>query len=273
MADFPTSTNDSSASKDPSKGNKKNVLNTHVYNIPSKPEIDLGTKIRFGQGVAAFTIGKAKGALRFDGRSEYNAQAEGEKLQANWKKEGKTDAQIANDPSASGEIPDHQRSRWFSGVKVIDSLTMAFPDFTTDKGEFFPGQSINIQNVMMNISQKKNIVKTAIAGAEGRVKQYISLDDYDIDFFGKIVGYDNGDGQGGSFVPGERPEIAIRNFVNFMTAPTAVEVGCDFLELANITNGVIDNFKLTQEVGKLDNQSFKFRLLSDKPFEIIIEDV
>lgn len=275
MAIFPASTNSKDSTPvDPRSFGKRNVLNTHsAFNIPSRPELDTGTIIRFGQAATAFAVGKLKGKSLFEGRGEEVEAQDGEKYKENWKKGGKEDYQVANSPYATVELPEHQNSRWFSGVKVIDSLTMSFPDFTTDKGVFYPGQTLNIQNVMMSITQKKNIVKTPIAGSDGRVKQYISLDDYDIELYGKIIGYDGGDGQGGGFVPGERPDVAIRNFVNFMEAPTAVDISCDILELANITEGVIDNFKLVQEVGRLDNQAFTFKLLSDKPFEIIIEDV
>ena len=274
MAKFPTSIDDAGAAINHRADDKKGVLNTHsAFNIPSELVLDTGSVIRFGQGVAAFTIGKAKGSRRFDGADEYDGRAQGEKFQKNWLKEGKTPEQIANDPYSQVEIPEHQKSNWFSGVTVIDSLTMSFPGFTTDSGIEYVGQSINIQNLLMSVSQKKNITRTPIAGAEGRTKQYISMDDYEVEFAGKIIGYDGGDGQGGGFVGGERPEVAIRNFVNFMEAPTTVSIGCDLLEIAKITSGVIADFRLNQEVGKLDNQSFRFKLLSDKPFKIIIEDI
>ncbi len=275
---------------------RKNVMNTHggpggtFLNVPSKPEIEESTAIRLISGAAAFGIGKIAGSMRIvdkngkivggdeqllGNRAEYDWEREGKAARQRWIEPGKTAEQTFNDPyKAEGEVvPDDQKSLWFSGVRVIDSLTMSYPSFTTDLGVNYPASQILIQNIMMDISQKKNVVRTRIAGSDGQVKQYISLDDYDVSFRGKIIGYDGGDGLGGGFVGGERPKDAISAFIEFMEAPTVVEIGNEFLELAKITRGVIGDFKLIQEVGKIDNQAFTFKLWSDKPFKIIIQDV
>jgi len=163
-------------------------------------------------------------------------------------------------------------SKWMAGVVVIDSLTMTSPSYVTvdAKGEEarVDTQTIEIQNIMMNVSQKKNIVRTRIAGRDGQVHQYINMDDYVIDCHGKILGFE---GVGG-FIQGERPEEAIRQFVQFMERPTQLEIGCDFLQIIGVDRAIIADFRLNQEVGKLDNQSFRFKLWSDRPFEIFIED-
>ena len=184
-----------------------------------------------------------------------------------------------------GIVYDIPTSKWIAGVKVIDSLTMTSPSYTIvdERGETveYDGGVIEIQNIMMNVSQKKNIVKTKIAGRDGSVHQYINLDDYVVECWGHILGYEDlssnaryGDvvAAGGGFVQGERPEVAIREFMNFMERPTQVSIGCDFLNIVGFERAIIADFRLTQQVGKLDNQAFRFKMWSDKPFEIFVED-
>jgi hypothetical protein len=271
----------------PSATQAKNQLNTHSaqLNIPSKLELETGTVVRILSGAAGFGIGKLKDA--FD-KPDYEWKKEGERAQRQWASERDDGTQprgaenVGNDPyKAEGEdVEDHQKSLWFPGVRVIDSLVMSFDAFSTDKWieagnreDEYPASAIIIQNVLMNIQQKKNIVRTQIAGSDGRVKQYINLDDYEVSFTGRILGYDGYDDQGGEWMPGERPEEAIRAFVNFMEAPAVLAIGQDLLEIVKITRGVIGDFKLAQEIGRLDNQSFSFKLYSDNPFKIIIQDV
>lgn len=257
--------------------NSKDLMNTYnpITGFESKPEFSQSTAIRLVSGAQAFGIGKVKGLID-DG---YNWQEKGKEYEKQWASERRDGTQprdpkeVANDPYIDRELESHQKSLWFSGVRVIDSLVMSYPDFTTDNDKKYVGASILIQNIIMNISQKKNIVKTKITGSDGTVKQYINLDDYNVTFNGKIIGYDGYDGNGGGFVQGERPEQALRAFIDFMEAPTTVAIAQDLLEVAKITRGVICDFKIMQEVGKMDNQTFSFKLLSDSPFKIIIEDV
>ena len=252
--------------------NVKKMDSTTEYNIPSNPEIKNSTIIRFGLGAIggkAFTeYNKAKNLGGYDPIKEGKRNSKALKDNTPW---GESKMQYAGDASI-------EESRWFAGVKVLDSLIMSFPTFTTDQGRTYPKQAIEIQNMMMYIQQKKNIQRTRIAGSDGRVKQYISLDDYDITVKGKLVGHDSFklDDEytvvGGGWTPNERPDAVIHAFCEFMEAPTAFNVSCDFLKFNGIRTCVVEGFKLTPEVGRLDNQAFQFKMLSDAKFEIIIED-
>lgn len=251
------------------KATQGSMATTSQYNIPYYPDgafIQDSTIIRFGAAAAGFGLSRLLAS-----RNVYNPEVEGKRLQDG--RRGSSVPYLNRD-----DIPD---SRWFSGVKVLDSLIMHYPEFTTESGVKYPEQAIEIQNLLMSVQQKKNIQKTRIAGKDGRVKQYLNLDDYDISVRGKIVGHNNfkWDGveggidiRGGEFTPGERPDVAIQQFYNFMEAPTAFNVYCDFLKFAGIKECVIEDFKLWQEIGKLDNQAFSFKMVTDAPFELVITD-
>ena len=198
----------------------------------------------------------------------FNPQGKGFEKASNWKENANREPYV----DAQG-IPT---SKWFAGVKVIDSLTMTSPSYKTTDSQgnevTVQGTEIEIQNLIMNVAQKKNIVRTRIAGRDGRVHQYINLDDYTVTCSGKIVQHEELPNLTKPFVQGERPEEAIRQFVEFMEAPVQLEIACDFLNIIGIDRAIVADFALKQTIGKLDNQDFQFKLWSDKPFEIFIEE-
>lgn len=247
---------------------------------PLKDPSTLGTAIRISAGGAAYVLGKRQFTTFSDpnksgtGRAAtgqertigmYNPQGKGFENNDNWDESDNREPYV----DSKGNLPT---SKWFAGVVVIDSLTMTSPSYKTtdDEGNEveIASAEIEIQNIMCNVSQKKNIVRTRIAGRDGRVNQYINMDDYEVSFNGLIIGYD---GLGG-YVAGERPEEAIRQFVQFMERPTQVSISSDFLNIIGIERAIITDFQLMQKVGKLDNQDFSFKIIQDRPFEIFIEE-
>jgi hypothetical protein len=239
--------------------------------------ITYGDSARQKSGTAATNIAKSK-------LKNPDPKRKGEELSENeyWSSKRNQNRDPYNEKGVTYDLPI---SKWIAGVKVIDSLTMTSPSYTTidNKGEEVTVSAgiVEIQNIMMNISQAKNIVKTKIAGRDGSVHQYINMDDYVIECWGQIIGYEDTNANaskdgvtasGGGYSQGERPEIAIREFVQFMERPTQVSIGCDILNIIGVDRAIVVDFKLTQEIGKLDNQGFRFKMWSDKPFEIFVED-
>jgi hypothetical protein len=131
-------------------------------------------------------------------------------------------------------------------------------------------QGITLDTVLMTVSMNKNIVKTAVQGRNGTVKEYISDGDFEIDVKGVIVG----EGQN------EYPGLDVEELIRVCTAPVTLKIEeSDFLtrfnsinpnEVEGISEVVITDFVLPQREGFRNAQLFQFKMLSNTPIELTI---
>lgn len=129
----------------------------------------------------------------------------------------------------------------------------------------FGGGTVNIlapftfDTALIEINQTKNIVKTAIAGTNGTVKEYMSEGDFIVNLKGVIVGD----------VANQRPDVTRLNaLVAYLKAPLSIPISCHFLEELNITSVVIESYRLGQREGARNVIDVEINMLSDSVIEL-----
>ncbi|MEG2276679.1 MAG: DUF6046 domain-containing protein [Odoribacter sp.] len=129
------------------------------------------------------------------------------------------------------------------------------------------GGSIFMQDVLVNVSQSRNIVKTAINGLQGTVKEFVSNGDYVISVACGIVATDSS----GRIVD-EYPEDTVRALVEMCTIPDSIEVSSDFLrDVFGITKMAITSFSLSQQTYS-NRQGIQIEAVSDVDYMIRNEE-
>lgn len=117
---------------------------------------------------------------------------------------------------------------------------------------------LRIDTVLFQVAQSKNIVKTAVQGFNGTVKEYTSDGDFEINVAGSIVGEN----------PNEYPETDVQTLIKLLSIPEPLEITSEFLGFFGITTVVVESFAFQQNAGFRNVQPFTIRMLSDRPIEL-----
>tara|TARA_R110000822_G_scaffold51872_15_gene134747 strand:+ start:542 stop:1204 length:663 start_codon:yes stop_codon:yes gene_type:complete len=120
-------------------------------------------------------------------------------------------------------------------------------------------EGLRIDTVLFQIQRTKNIIKTAIQGKNGTVKEYTSDGDYQISIDGSIV----------SENPNKYPADDVKKLIKLMSIPESIGVTSEFLSYFGITDVVVESYSIAQNVGFLNVQPFSIKLLSDTPIELL----
>lgn len=120
---------------------------------------------------------------------------------------------------------------------------------------------VELQTVLCEVSMTKNIIKTALQGVDGTIKEYVSDGDYDVTIQGAVVAQD-------VFYPEQDTKLLHQ----LCLVKDAIIVESEFLQLFDIYNLVIENYSFPQQEGFLNMQLFELQCVSDKPIELIVED-
>jgi hypothetical protein len=121
-------------------------------------------------------------------------------------------------------------------------------------------KGLEIDTVLMEINMSKTIIKTSISGRNGTIKEYINDGDYIINIQGRF-----------SLKTLTYPESSVNRLIKICQVPDAIPVTSDFLTMYGINEMVIEDFKLPQERGLRNEQSFELTCISEQP--IILEYV
>jgi hypothetical protein len=147
------------------------------------------------------------------------------------------------------------------GTPVVSNLSIKAGNYTDIYGSviYYPdvfannnNQNFDVDTVLFNINQSRNIIKTPIQGLDGTVKEYISDGDYIINIKGVIQGAN-----------GVYPTQDVENLISICQAKCALTIFSDYLQILGITNIVIENYSLPQEMGSQSQQVFELNCLSD----------
>ena len=117
-----------------------------------------------------------------------------------------------------------------------------------------------IEGAILEVNQRRNIIKTSISGQDGTVKEFINNGDYDI----KIMGYfatNDGD---------LYPDVEVKSLKEYLTAPVSLNITNSFLNTYFGVNAiVVESFEFKQVEGMRNVQYFTINGVSDYPFEVI----
>lgn len=165
-----------------------------------------------------------------------------------------------NDNPYKGKIPtppetDKAIAISSLGTPVYSNLDIQAGAYTDDNGNTINYPSFRCDSVLFIVSQSKNIVKTAIQGRNGTVKEFISDGDYQISISGSISS------KGNNIYPKD-DVIALDKILK---APVAIAVNSWYLNQFGIHNIVIEYYSLPQQPGRNSQQDFQITATSDLP--------
>lgn len=160
--------------------------------------------------------------------------------------------------------------------KEFDNITLASTKKCTtisgkpyynDKGFYMPvsfkanGKMVEFPYAVISISQKKNIVSTSLQGRAGTVKELISISDADIDLTGMLVDE-----------YGNYPEADVTMIKELFEINKSIEIICPLTDiiLGTGVEVVIEAISYPSMAGVEDAQIVKMKLLTDKPFELVL---
>lgn len=193
--------------------------------------------------VAAHLARRARGALMRLHPSQVNAET------PSWEGHG------GELQTAGLSMPITDRSYWENRY-VLTELHLRKSD----------GQSLTVNDAVVNVSKEKRIVRTALVGLAGTVKEHICDGDYDIGITVGIVAVD----AAGQIVD-EYPAEGIRKVKEFLDENASVEVASEFLKIFDISRLVVTRFSLSQQTDS-NRQAIEVKALSDVDYIIRSEE-
>ena len=113
-----------------------------------------------------------------------------------------------------------------------------------------------IDDVLLTVSQSKKIITTEIQGRDGTVKEYIGLDDFQVQITGRLNGNYN-----------VNPKELTKQLKKILSAGQPLEITSWYLQNLDITDVVVKDFNFGQTEGEYSTQYFTVNALSDKRFE------
>ena len=119
-----------------------------------------------------------------------------------------------------------------------------------------------INDATVNVSLQKEVVKTALVGRAGTIKEYITDGDYQLSISVGIVAVDD-DGR----ICDQYPERAVAQLREIMERPEALEVSSAFLDLFGISHIVVTGFSAKQMTHS-NRQVIEITALSDTEYVI-----
>lgn len=132
---------------------------------------------------------------------------------------------------------------------------------TNIAGQVVTFPSILLYAALISVTQAKKIIESEIQGRDGTVKEYIGMDDYQIEIVGTITA-DNG----------STPDVDVIDLKRMLDAPVSIDVVCPWLQNLGITNVIVVGYSLPQDAGGAAYQTFSINCKSDFPVELRISN-
>ncbi|WP_443937095.1 DUF6046 domain-containing protein [Pedobacter sp. MW01-1-1] len=114
---------------------------------------------------------------------------------------------------------------------------------------------------LIDVAFSKNIIKTPLKGYNGTVKEFINIDDYQIQIRGILINYVND----------EYPLDLLDKLKRICSINKELQVTSPVLNQLDIHNLVITDVRYPEVEGYNHIQPFVIQALSDEPIELIIQ--
>lgn len=167
----------------------------------------------------------------------------------------------------------------YLGTPIFDPLIInggnffELPDIDQENAIPYPdedgpdGFGLAIPTMLIEVSQTKNIITTALQGRNGTVKEFISDGDFVITLTGIIIGK-NVDGEV-TDIGNVYPEDDVKKLVTICKVPESITLTSAFLNnVFGINDVVVTNYNVPQKEATRDMQPFQISLLSDTPIQL-----
>jgi hypothetical protein len=136
---------------------------------------------------------------------------------------------------------------------------MGTPIFADLRFERVNADPLQLDTVLIDVSQTKNIVTTAVQGRNGTIKEYVSDGDYVINIKGAIT-----TPQSSAY-----PTGAVRDLLTILKQPAALSIISDYLRIFDIYQIVVTDYRFSQSEGFTNVQFFEINCISDTPDYLI----
>ena len=160
--------------------------------------------------------------------------------------------------------------KYDANLEVIDSVegigssvfnttifeSIAIIDPTTNESIYFEDAPL------ISVTQRKNIIRSEVTNRPGSVKEYISMDDYEIKIIGLLCNH------AGNALPFDK----IEDLNNLLKSNQTLEIESRLLNACGIFNIVINSFDF-KATGKFINvMPYEISAWSDNPIELSLDD-
>ncbi len=123
------------------------------------------------------------------------------------------------------------------------------------------GEQLEMNDAVVSVSRKKNVVKTQLVGMDGTVKEYVNADDYTVKIAVGVQAVKDG-----VFVD-EYPTEGIKQLRAFFDMNEPILVNSAFLEIFDIDRLVITDFSVAQAT-ESNYQPISLSALSDQEYNV-----
>lgn len=123
-------------------------------------------------------------------------------------------------------------------------------------------EEFRIDDVLISVSQNKKIVTTEIQGRAGTIKEYIGLDDFQVQITGRLTGAYN-----------VNPKEETDQLNKILSAKQPLDVSSWYLQNLGIFSIVIKDYNFQQVEGEYSTQYFNINALSDGVIEATITNI
>ena len=143
------------------------------------------------------------------------------------------------------------------GIEVFMPITLKYTD--QDKSN---NKELQLENTIISISNREHIVETPLVNRQGNVKEQIQTEDWIISIKGMIVNDSN-----------DYPDDAVKDLKDMMSHQNVLDIEnvLTAICLAENEKVVKRSFHLPEMRGIQNAQAFEIELISDIPFELIVE--
>lgn len=148
------------------------------------------------------------------------------------------------------------------GTPVYQRVTFQSGSYPTKvQGQNKTWEQIDLDTCVIVVNQAKKIIRTEIQGRDGTVKEYVGMDDYQVQISGMLAGAN-----------GQRPVDQVIALKKMLDAPVPIQVACQYLQDLGITDLVVESYVLDQQPGGHSYQTFSINFISDTPVELRISE-
>lgn len=127
------------------------------------------------------------------------------------------------------------------------------------------GEQLVMNDAVVAISRKKNVISTPMVGMTGTIKEYVNAEDYQLSINVGVQAVRDG------VLTDEYPSEGIRQLRSFFDTDEAIKVNSAFLEIFDIDSIVITGFALTQ-MTESNYQQISISALSDDDYNVYSEE-
>lgn len=162
---------------------------------------------------------------------------------------------VTKDMSETGQISKFTGNYIFSNIVINEGRY-----FKDDKAELVDyWNDFVINDCLVQVSQSKKIITTEIQGRDGTVKEYIGMDDYQVNIIGRLNGTN-----------GVNPKQQTKQLNDILKAPVPLGITSWWLQLLGIKYIVVKDYNISQAEGSYSTVFFTINALSDNPVEVLI---